>query len=92
MNIFSHLCFERINYSISDQRKLPLQFPQLIVLYTLIFWLGSLVRYDPHSVYDLQESKYWLIISGFMNQSRIWLLELFEWELHRTETTLRYVR
>lgn len=63
-----------------------------MVLDTLIFWLGSLVRYDPHSVADLQDSEYWMLIDGFMNQSRIWLLELFEWEFYKTETTLRFVR
>jgi len=33
-----------------------------------------------------------MLIDGFMNQSRIWLLELFEWEFYKTETTLRLVR
>ena len=81
-----------LKYSIPIQNRLPIKFPQILVLYTLIFWLGSLVRYDPHSVADLQDSEYWMLIDGFMNQSRIWLLELFEWEFYKTETTLRLVR
>ena len=62
--------------------------PQLMVSYTILFWLGSLVRYDPHSVDALMDSEYWMLIDGFMSQSRVWLLELFEWALYRTETTL----
>jgi hypothetical protein len=62
-----------------------------MVLYTLLFWLGSLVRYDPHSVARLQE-EHWMLIDGFMNQSRLWLLDLFEWELYQCETTLYSVR
>lgn len=81
-----------LKYSIPVQNLLPIRLPQIMVLYTLIFWLGSLVRYDPHSVADLQDSEYWMLIDGFMNQSRIWLLELFEWEFYKTETNLRLVR
>lgn len=81
-----------LKYALPVQNRLPIRLPQIIVLYTLIFWLGSLVRYDPHSVADLQDSEYWMLIDGFMNQSRIWLLELFEWEFYKTETTLRFVR
>jgi hypothetical protein len=63
-----------------------------MVLYTLTFWLGSLVRYDPHSLSDLMNSRYWELIDGFMNQSRIWLLELFEWEFYKTQTILTSAR
>jgi hypothetical protein len=55
MNLFAHLAFNEMQYSIPDQRKLPIKLPQLLVLYTLMFWLGSLVRYDPHSIGDLQD-------------------------------------
>jgi hypothetical protein len=92
MNLFAHLAFDKMYYSIPIQTRLPIRMPQLVVLYTLVFWLSSLVRYDPHSVISLQDSKFWVLIDGFMNQSRIWLLELFEWHLYKTETVLRYVR
>ena len=81
-----------LEYALPVQARLPIRLPQIMVLYTLIFWLGSLVRYDPHSVADLQDSEHWTLIDGFMNQSRIWLLELFEWEFYKTETLLRSVR
>jgi len=77
-----------MKYSIPLQTRLPLPLPQLIVSYTLLFWLGSLVRYDPHSVHALMDSEYWILIDGFMTQSRVWLLELFEWAFYQTETTL----
>lgn len=92
MNLFVHMRFDELGYMIPIQDKLPIKLPQLMVLYSLIFWLGSLVRYDPHSVDDLRESRYWILIDGYMNQSRIWLLELFEWYFYRTDTTLRSVR
>ena len=41
---------------------------------------------------DLMDSHYWILIDGIMNQSRIWLLELFEWELFQTETKLSLSR
>jgi hypothetical protein len=37
-------------------------------------WLGSLERYDPHRGATLQESKYWILIDGFLNQTKIWKL------------------
>ena len=92
LNLFVHMDFDKLGYALADQRKLPLLLPKLIVLYSLVFWLGSLVRYDPHSVESLQNSEYWLLIDGFMSQSRMWLLELFEWEFYQTETTLRSMR
>lgn len=92
LNLFVTMEFDKLSYHLADQRRLPLLLPQLIVLYSLIFWLGSLVRYDPHSVESLQDSEHWILIDGFMNQSRIWLLELFDWEFYKTETTLRRVR
>lgn len=91
-NCFTVLDGEEIQYFVPIQTNLPLLLPQIMVFYTLLFWLGSLVRYDPHSLADLEESGYWILIDGFMNQSRIWLLELFEWELYKLETTLRSVR
>ena len=92
LNIFTALEKDGISYSISFQNKMPLVLSQLIVLYTLLFWLGSLVRYDPHSVEHLQESEYWMLIEGFMSQSVIWLLELFEWEFYQWETALHFCR
>lgn len=92
LNLFTALDKGAMTYSISIQSRLPFHFPQLMILYTLVFWLGSLVRYDPHSVIKLQESKYWMLIDGFMNESRIWLLELFEWEFYQCETILRSAR
>lgn len=91
-NPFAHLMFEKLEYSVPIQTRLPIRLPQIMVLYTIMFWLGSLVRYDPHSVAALQDSEYWILIDGFMNQSRILLLELFEWEFYNTETTLRIAR
>lgn len=92
LNLFAHLAYEELEYLLPIQTRFPLAFPQLMILYTIIFWLGSLVRYDPHSFADLQDSHHWLLIDGFMNQSRIWLLELFEWQFYRTETKLLSVR
>jgi len=92
LNLFANLHFEGLTYSIPIQKRLPITLSQLIVLYSLMFWLGSLVRYDPHSISYLQNSEYWLLIDGFMNQSRLWLLELFEWQFYKFETTLRLIR
>jgi YaaC-like Protein len=89
LNAFSHLGRgQRLQYFLPLQSQLPLRMPQLMVSYTLLFWLGSLVRYDPHSVSALMDSKYWMTIDGFMSQSRPWLLELFEWAFYQAETTL----
>jgi hypothetical protein len=92
MNLFAYLGHDGLEYAVPIQTRLPLRLPQLLVLYSLMFWLGSLVRYDPHSVAELQESEYWLLIDGFMNQSRLWLLELFEWELYQADIILRTAR
>lgn len=93
LNIFAHFGSEKeMRYAFPLQNSLPFRLPQLLVNYTILFWLGSLVRYDPHSVYDLMDSAYWILIDGFMTQSRIWLLELFEWALYQQETTLRLAR
>ena len=95
MNIFVHPELKSLSpefiglcYYIPVQDHLPLKLPQLMLLYTISFWLGSLVRYDPYSVSYLQDSKYWRIIEGFISQSRLLLLELFEWEFYQCETTL----
>lgn len=77
-----------LEYSIPIQKWFPMPIPQTLVTYTILFWLGSLVRYDPHSVDRLMDSRYWMLIDGFMNQSRLWLLELFEWAFYKAETTL----
>ena len=81
-----------VEYSFPLQTRLPLRMPQLMVTYTLLFWLGSLVRYDPHSVYELIDSPDWILIDGFMTQSRPWLLELFQWALFKKQTILRAAR
>ncbi|HXY03177.1 MAG TPA: YaaC family protein, partial [Terriglobales bacterium] len=89
LNLFAHLGREsKLGYYIPVQAGLPLRMPQLMVSYTILFWLGSLVRYDPHSVDALKDSEYWTLIDGFMSQSRLWLLELFEWAFYQAETTL----
>jgi hypothetical protein len=89
INTFAYLGRERqLEYFIPVQIRLPFPLPQLVVNYTILFWLGSLVRYDPHSVNALMDSRYWMLIDGFMSQSRLWLLELFEWALYKAETTL----
>jgi hypothetical protein len=79
-------------YSSPLQESLPIRLPQLMVSYTILFWLGSLVRYDPHSVHALIDSPFWMLIEGFMSQSRLWLLELFQWALFRKQTTLLAAR
>lgn len=81
-----------LEYLFPLQTGLPLRIPQLMVSYTLLFWLGSLVRYDPHSVYELIDSPDWILIDGFMTQSRPWLLELFQWALYKKQTILRAAR
>ena len=65
MNVFSHLGHNsEIVYSLPLQTRLPLPMPQVMVLYSILFWLGSLVRYDPHSVSELMESHYWSLLDG----------------------------
>jgi len=88
MNLFSHPGPDCLSYFIPIQDNLPVTLRQLALLYTIIFWLGSLVRYDPHSVNYLQDTRYWTLIEGFMSQSRLLLLELFEWQLYQCETRL----
>jgi hypothetical protein len=93
LNLFVHFARERrLMYAFPFQDSLPVRLPQLIVNYTILFWLGSLVRYDPHSLYELMDSPFWILIDGFMSQSRIWLLELCEWAIYQTETTLSGAR
>lgn len=91
MNLFVHPGTDDLNYFVPIQISLPVKIPQLLLLYTLIFWLGSLVRYDPHSIAYLRESRFWMIIDGFLSQSRLCLLELFEWEFYQVSTYLEYV-
>jgi len=82
----------KMSYFIPIQRYTSFPLPQALVSYTILFWLGSLVRYDPHSVQWLMDSEYWVLIDGFMSQSRLWLLELFQWAFYQTETTLYAAR
>ncbi len=89
LNLFTHIDRNHeLTYALPMQNKLPLRLPQAIVLYTILFWLGSLVRYDPHSVSYLMDSPGRILIDGFMSQSRLWLLEQFEWAIYQAETTL----
>lgn len=81
-----------LEYSLGLQKGWPVRMPQLMVSYTILFWLGSVVRYDPHSVYELMDSPDWIMIDGFMTQSRVWLLELFRWAFYREEILLRAAR
>jgi YaaC-like Protein len=93
LNLITHYGDElSLEYSFPLQQRLPLPMPQLMVSYTLLFWLGSLVRYDPHSVYQLSDSPYWILIDGFMTQSRVWLLELFWWALYQNQIILKTAR
>jgi hypothetical protein len=93
LNLITHFGTKReIEYSFPLQNSLPLRFPQLMIDYTILFWLGSLVRYDPHSVAYLRDSAFWILIDGFMTQSRVWLLEIFSWALYQKQTTLRTAR
>lgn len=92
MNLFTSLESDGASYSVPIQSRLPTRVPQILVLYTIIFWLGSLVRYDPLSVYRLRQTEYWLVLDGFINQSCVWLLELFEREFYKRETDVRRVR
>jgi len=91
MNLFVHQSTDDFNYFVPVQTELPVCLPQLLLLYTLVFWLGSLVRYDPHSIDYLQDSRFWIIIDGFLTQSRILLLELFEWDFYQVVTHLKSV-
>jgi hypothetical protein len=88
MNLFSHPSPDCLSYFIPIQTNLPITLRQLILVYTIIFWLGSLVRYDPQSVDHLQDTRYWMLIEGFISQSLLLLLELFEWQLYQCETRL----
>jgi len=64
----------------------------LLNLYMLFFWFGSVVRYDPAKVSHLEDSREWLLLSGFLMESRQILLEQFEWHLFRKTTLLRHPR
>jgi hypothetical protein len=93
LNLLTYFGEDRkLVYSFPLQNSLPLRLPQLMINYTILFWLGSLVRYDPHSVAFLMDSPYWILIDGFMTQSRVWLLELFRWTLYQKQTTLHSAR
>lgn len=93
LNAFTHLTGEgKLQYFFPIQNNLPLRLPQIMVAYTLLFWFGSLVRYDPHSVDALMDSEWWTLMDGLMSQSRLWLLELFEWAMYQAETTLCLAR
>jgi hypothetical protein len=93
LNMIAHLGDGTdLEYSLALQKGWPVRVPQLMVSYTILFWLGSLVRYDPHSVYELMDSPDWILIDGFMTQSRVWLLELFRWALYQQEIILRSSR
>jgi hypothetical protein len=93
LNLFAHYADGRkLTYSIPLQESLPIRTPQVVVYYTVLYWLGSLVRYDPHSVRSLIDSGYWMIIDGFMSQCRLWLLELFRWALYQSEISLYNAR
>ncbi len=93
LNMIAHLGDGNdMEYSLALQEGWPIRVPQLMVSYTILFWLGSLVRYDPHSVYELIDSPDWILIDGFMTQSRVWLLELFRWALYQSEIILRSSR
>ncbi len=91
MNPFVHYGTDDLDYFIPIQTNIPLHLPQSLIIYTLIFWLGSLVRYDPHSIAYLQDSQFWLIIDGLLTQSRLCLLELFEWDFYQVSTHLKCV-
>lgn len=89
LNLFTHLAEgQKLRYGVPLQQSLPIRIPQVVTYYTILFWLGSLVRYDPHSVRSLMDSGYWMIIDGFMSQCRLWLLELFRWALYQSEISL----
>ena len=88
LNLFTILQAKKNIYYVPTQHKLIFKVPQLLAMYTIFFWLSSLVRYNPHGMESIQRSKYWFLVDGFMNQSRLWLLELFAWEFYNTEKVL----
>jgi hypothetical protein len=88
MNLFIYMDRGEIYYILPVQHRMSMPLTQIGVLYLILFWLSSLVRYDPHSVLELQKSRSWILIDGFMNQSIIWLLELFEMQLYRQDKVL----
>jgi hypothetical protein len=88
-SLVSHMVLEqKLGYSVPVQRALRYPIPQILAGYSILFWLGSLVRYDPHSVQYLMDSHYWVLVDGFMSQCRPWLLEQFRWVLYNEEITL----
>lgn len=92
-NAFMH--FKRgqgLQYSVPLQNRLTFRMPQVLVLYSILFWLGSLVRYDPHSLEHLMNSKGWVLMDGFMKKSRLWLLDLFELAFYQARSTIWAVR
>jgi hypothetical protein len=92
-SLVSHLAQEqKLRYLVPVQRSVPYPIPQILVSYSILFWLGSLVRYDPHSVEYLMDSHYWVLVDGFMSQCRLWLLEQFGWALYNEEMTLTTTR
>lgn len=92
LNLYTNIGLGNIEYHIPSQYNLRFKIPQILAQYSILYWLSSLVRYDPHEIESIQKSKYWYLIDGFMNQSRIWLLELFSWELYNTEKLLTSAR
>ena len=92
LRVFTCMDNGRIEYFVPHYPKPMPRLPQIAVLYSLMFWLGSLVRYDPHSVHALQDSRYWTLIDGFISQSTLWLLEQFVWHFYRTESALSGAR
>lgn len=91
LNPFLGLDAGRLKHFVPIQ-SFPRRLPQLSVLYSVLFWLGSIVRYDPHSVRALQDSPEWIVVDGFLNQSRLWLVELFEMQLYKRQLALGSAR
>lgn len=88
-SLVSHMAPEqKLSYLVPLQRAVPHPIPQILTSYSILFWLASLVRYDPHSVQYLMDSHYWVLVDGFMSQCRPWLLEQFRWALYNEEMTL----
>lgn len=88
LNLSAVLLNKSCLYLIAAQNNLQFKIPQILVIYSLIYWLSSLVRYNPHSMEYIQKSRYWQLVDGLMNESRIWLLELFAWEYYKEQRIL----
>ena len=55
---------------------------QMEIAYLVMYWFGSIVRYDPARLKVYQESKVWHVLEGFLHESVVEIWDDFDWALH----------